>query len=172
MTEEELMRDEEFPPEFFEQQAKEMLGKPFLGDVDKYLIEKHGSGCMIFGSTINELDRELYALNLTLRSDNSVGIGRISFTHPRRGHCESLIGFIDSISEKYQIPLIEFGTVASESMKSFVKKHRFIQAPPFTLDDGRERPSSDWHRFTPYGERVHKFLKISFETGRLIALKN
>lgn len=75
------------------------------------------------------------------------------------------IGFIKSVSEKHQIPLIEFVTVASGSMKNFVKKHRFIQAPLITLGEGKAVPSECWHRFTPYGERMHKLSKLYFENG-------
>lgn len=155
---------EEYQAEFLEKQEKKLLNFPFFGDLNKYLIDRFGSGCMIHNRTLNELDSQLYSLNIKLRFNNCVSIDRIGFTHPRQGHCESLINFIDSVSENHQIPLIMFGGVGTESMNNFVKKHRFIETPPMKLDDGKIRRSGCWYRFTPYGEDRHKFSKISLES--------
>lgn len=158
---------------FYRNEAHEELIGPFFEELKKFFLERLGGECTIFCNKANSSNSDLFQLTLHLRHENSVGISRIEFKPSRQGHCESLIEFLDSVSDKYQIPLIEFLSVYTSSMKSFLKKHSFINAPPIKLYDDLVESSKNWYRLTPYGNREHKSSVLSTNGGMtFIGTKN
>lgn len=131
------------------------LMESFFNDLNEFMCARHGykkHKCLPWA---HKVDAHCSKFSLTLgffRHDNSVGISSIRFKEKRSGHCSALIEFIDKISHIYCIPCIEFVSVQTEAMRSFVAKNQFINRDGyFSPSANQEIPSLDWYRKTPFG---------------------
>jgi len=133
-------------------QRKALMVEFFI-ELNQFMSTRHGYKKFMCEPWVCKVDAncEKFSLTLVYNHDNSVSISKIGFKEKRNGHGAALIEVLDNVSHKYKIPFIEFVSVSTEPMQSFVQKFGFTKREPeYTFD---ETPSilSNWFRKSPFG---------------------
>ncbi len=131
-----------------------MIG--FFVALDDFMKSRHNYKRSKLVPYVNKVDAKCSKFTVSIRfgAGDDVSITAIQFKDRRKGHCAALVEFIDSISETYRIPSVEFISVESEGMRAFVMKNRFKNREPCwsPISHGLA-DSPNWYRPTKFGCR-------------------
>lgn len=122
---------------------------PFCAELNGFLSPRMNyktSHCKIWQNKINARTSKFCLTISWVAYANSIEITTISFTDTRQGHCTALLNFLSSLANKYGYERIEFVSVCSEAMRSFVTKFEFTNHQEKSWFDDTLEPSKNWSK--------------------------